>query len=97
MNDNNYILTGRHLQKLDELISELQCVISDIFSNHELSRNCLYRSPSNHWVVNGQQLQPGMWIEVFFEGQWKRVQIEIEGTTGCSGFTLYPGLEVKLI
>lgn len=32
-----YILTETHIQKLDELISELQCVYCDIYSNRQLS------------------------------------------------------------
>ena len=32
-----YVLTESHMQKLDELISELQCVYCDIYSNRQLS------------------------------------------------------------
>lgn len=29
----NYILTGRHMDRLDELVSELQSLFLDVFSN----------------------------------------------------------------
>ena len=32
-----YILTGDHMEKIEEIVSELQCVYLDIFSNRGLS------------------------------------------------------------
>lgn len=47
-----YVLTENHIQKLDELITELQCVYCDIYSNRQLSLTSGLESTPASGLIN---------------------------------------------
>ena len=47
-----YVLNENHMQKLDELITELHCVYCDIYSNRELSTTSGLRETPTSALIN---------------------------------------------
>ncbi len=74
-----YHLSDDHMAKADELISELQCLFCDIYSNSDLNAEGIgrmRRNASGRWTINNIELNAGDGFEVLHQGHWTAVQLE---------------------